>query len=217
MPIPFVTNTLAPLAIWVPVSISVEFESISCHVRPARLADLPQVTEVLAASFYPPLGWQRWLYPLFRLSIHEDLKQRLQANYKHYQCLTAIAPNHQDNRVVGTVEIACRQPELWRFNRPRQVYLSNLAVQAGYRRQGVARQLLKTAEQLSLDWGFRELYLHVMADNNRARLLYQNMGYQVHRIEPSLLSLLNLQPSRLLLKKLLTPGSGAKPSVRDTP
>ena len=90
-------------------------------------------------------------------------------------------------------------------------------MQAGYRRQGVARQLLKTAEQLSLDWGFRELYLHVMADNNRARLLYQNMGYQVHRIEPSLLSLLNLQPSRLLLKKLLTPGSGAKPSVRDTP
>ena len=217
MPIPFVTNTLAPLVIWVPVSISVEFESISCHVRPARLTDLPQVTDVLATSFYPPLGWQRWFYPLFRLSIHEDLKQRLQANHTHYRCLTAIAPDHQDCRVVGTVEIACRQPELWHFNRPRQVYLSNLAVQAGYRRQGVARQLLKAAEHLSLDWGFRELYLHVMADNNRARLLYQNMGYQVHRIEPSLFSLLNIQPSRLLLRKPLFPRHGVEQSAPDTP
>ena len=169
--------------------------------------DLQQVADVLASSFYPPLGWQRWLYPLFRFSIYEDLKQRIQGGHQHYQCLTAIAPDRQSRqqRVVGTVEISRRQPGLWSFNRSNQVYLSNLAVQEGCRRRGVARKLLAAAEQLSLDWGFRELYLHVMADNTQARLLYQNMGYQLYQVEPTLFSLLSLQPSRLLLKKTLFP------------
>jgi ribosomal protein S18 acetylase RimI-like enzyme len=174
-------------------------------VRPAGITDLQQVADVLASSFYPPLGWQRWFYPLLRFSIYEDLKQRIQGGHQHYQCLTAIAPDRSSHQqvVVGTVEISCRQPSLWTLNRHRHVYLSNLAVQEGCRRQGVARKLLSAAEQLSIDWGFREMYLHVMADNTRARLLYKNMGYQLHQVEPTLFSLLSLQPSRLLLKKVL--------------
>ena len=189
------------------VSRSAEFESGSVYVRPAVLADLPEVAEVLAKSFYPPLGWQRWFYPLFRFSIHEDLKQRLQGGHEHYRCLTAISPGRstQQPTVVGTVEVAYRQPNLWTFNRSQWVYLSNLAVCQRYRRQGVARRLLQAAEHLSLDWGFQELSLHVMADNAQARQLYQTMGYQLHRVEPTLFSLLNFQPSRLLLKKAVVP------------
>jgi len=171
------------------------------------IADLHEVADVLASSFYPPLGWHRWLHPLFRFSIHEDLKQRLQAGHHHYRCLTAIAPDRHSHQltVVGTVEMAHRQPGLWAFNRSHQIYLSNLAVREGCRRQGVARRLLQTAEKLSLDWGFQELSLHVMTDNTRARQLYQTMGYQLQRVEPTLFSLLNLQPSRLPLKKVLSP------------
>ncbi|HEY9887648.1 MAG TPA: GNAT family N-acetyltransferase [Candidatus Obscuribacterales bacterium] len=191
------------------LSVDVDFESIACHVRPAGMTDLEQVADVLASSFYPPLGWQRWFHPLLRFSIYEDLKQRLHAEHKHYRCLTAIAPvtQNQQNFVVGTVEIAHRQPSLFALHRPHQVYLSNLAVREGCRRQGVARRLLQSAEQLSLEWGFRELYLHVMADNTQARRLYQTMGYQLHQVEPTLFSLVNLQPARLLLKKVLPPRS----------
>ena len=190
-----------------PVSRSAEFESASFYIRPAVLTDLPDVANVLASSFYPPLGWQRWLYPLFRFSIHEDLKQRLQGGHPHYRCLTAIAPDRLTRQptVIGTVEVAYREPQLWAFNRSPWVYLSNLAVYQGYRRQGVARRLLQAAEQLTLDWGFGDLSLHVMADNKQARQLYQGMGYQLHRVEPSLLSLLNFQPSRLLLRKAVFP------------
>ena len=190
-----------------PAFPSAEFESGSFNVRPAVLADLHEVAEVLAKSFYPPLGWQRWFYPLFRFSIYEDLKQRLQGGHEHYRCLTAIAPDRHTRQptVVGTVEVAYRQPTLWTFNRSQWVYLSNLAVGQGYRRQGVARRLLQAAERLSLDWGFQELSLHVMANNNQARQLYQTMGYQIHRMEPTLFSLLNFQSSRLLLKKNVGP------------
>jgi ribosomal protein S18 acetylase RimI-like enzyme len=207
MSISCLANTVVALRIWLPVSLSSSFESVSYRVRPAGITDLPDLAEVLASSFYPPLGWQRWLYPIFRFSIHEDLKQRLQGGHQHYRCLTAIALDQhtQQQIVIGTVEVTRRHPHLWSFGRPRQIYLSNLAVQAACRRRGVARKLLEAAEQLAAEWGFRELYLHVMADNARARLLYKTMGYQLCQIEPTVFSLFNLQPSRLLLKKVLGP------------
>ncbi|MEM1293396.1 MAG: hypothetical protein AAGH67_18195, partial [Cyanobacteria bacterium P01_H01_bin.162] len=52
--------------------------------------------------------------------------------------------------------------------------------------------------------------LHVMTDNTRARQLYQKLGYQLQRVEPTFLSILNLQPARLRLYKGLT--SPAQPS-----
>lgn len=188
----------------------VEFESVQYHVRPAMMADLNQVAEVLASSFYASNGWQRWLYPVLRFSIYEDLKQRIQGGQQHYRCLAAIAPdqgNQHQPVVVGTLEIAYRQPGLLNFHQPRAVYISNLAVREGCRRRGIARRLLQAAEALSLDWGFRELSLHVMTNNTHARMLYQTMGYQLHRVEPTIFSLLNLQPSKLLLRKVLSPPS----------
>ncbi|MEM1309083.1 MAG: GNAT family N-acetyltransferase [Cyanobacteria bacterium P01_D01_bin.71] len=194
------------------MSRSAQFEPVPCHVRPAVAADLLAVAEVLVSSFYPPLGWQRWLHPLFRFSIYEDLKQRGRAGHEYYCCLAAIAPGRHDHQpaVVGTVEITQRPPNLWTFQRSRQIYLSNLAVKASHRRQGVARRLLQAAEKQALSWGFQELSLHVMTDNTRARQLYQKLGYQLQRVEPTFLSILNLQPARLRLYKGLT--SPAQPS-----
>ncbi|MDB9525277.1 GNAT family N-acetyltransferase [Oscillatoria sp. CS-180] len=205
---------MVPLIIRSLVSLPVDVDSVSFCVRPAAVNDLQQVADVLVSSFYPPLGWQRWFHPLFRFSIYEDLKQRLQGGHQHYRCLTAIAPDRKSRRnvVIGTVELSYRRQGLWTFNRPQQMYISNLAVRENCRRQGIARRLLQNAEQLSLEWGFRELYLHVMADNTRARRLYQNMGYQLQQVEPTLFSLLSLQPSRLLLKKVLSPQTVAYPS-----
>lgn len=176
-----------------------------CHIRSAKTHDLPQLADVLAGSFYPPLGWRRCFYPVLRFSIYEDLKQRLQANQKHYRCLAAIAARqtHPEDLVVGTLEMSCRRYSWYAFHQPQQIYLSNVAVREEYRRRGVARQLLKSAEQKAVDWGFREIYLHVMADNSRARHLYEQMGYRLQHAEVTLLSLLNMQPQRLLLKKTL--------------
>lgn len=196
-----------------PVSPSVHLSPAPCFIRPAQISDLQQLAEVLASSFYPPLGWRRWVYPVLRFGIYEDLKQRLQTPQKHYQCLAAIAPGspYDPEWVVGTVEISCRRHHLWVFSPPQQMYLSNLAVREGCRRRGVARKLLTASEQLALEWGFRELYLHVMADNRRARQLYQQMGYQVQQVETTLLSLVNARPQRLLMKKVVSPRQVSSP------
>ena len=201
-----IIDTMVTSPIRSPVPLPLDLDPTPYRIRAAQVKDLQQLAEVLASSFYPPLGWRRYLYPVLRFSIYEDIKQRLQAKHQYYKCLTAIIHDngrHRHDLVVGTVEMSHRRYS-WRvFNQPQQIYLSNLAVREGYRRRGAARQLLRASEQQALDWGFREIYLHVMSDNNRARQLYQHMGYRVQRVETTLLSLLNVQPQRILLKKVL--------------
>lgn len=200
-------STMVTSLIKFPVSLPVSSSPVFCHIRPANGDDLHQLAHVLVSSFYPPLGWRRWLYPIMRFGIYEDLKQRLQAAQRHYRCLAAIAPGlgkHPD-RVIGTVEISCRRHRLWTLHQPQHLYLSNLAVQEDWRRRGVARQLLAASEKQACHWGFQELYLHVMEDNIRACRLYQQMGYHVQEAETTWLSLLNAQPQRLLLKKVISP------------
>jgi ribosomal protein S18 acetylase RimI-like enzyme len=119
--------------------------------------------------------------------------------------LVAIAPvkNSTRTHIIGTVEMSRRHMGVWAFGRPQQIYLSNLAIAENCRRQGVARQLLQAAERQARDWGFRELYLHVMMDNLAARNLYQCMEYEVQSVETTLLSLVNVHAPRLLLRKSL--------------
>jgi ribosomal protein S18 acetylase RimI-like enzyme len=186
-----------------------------CRVRSASTQDLNQLADVLTSSFYPPTGWRRWVYPVLRLGIYEDLRQRFQTAPFNYVCLAAFVGDAQPDRelLVGTVEISSRRSGLlWASPGHPQLYLSNLAVRESCRRQGVARSLLQASEQTALAWGFQELYLHVMENNVKARRLYQQAGYQLHRTETTLLSLLGGQPRRLLLQKpLVRPSAPPNP------
>lgn len=77
----------------------------------------------------------------------------------------------QDGRVVGNVTV----------NRPdghaRRWQISNVAVLEGYRRQGIARQLVEAAIGLILERGGNVAYLYVREDNLAAQHLYQQLGF----------------------------------------
>lgn len=185
---------------------------IQTQVRAARIDDLQELTNVLATSFYAQTGWTRWAYPVLRLGILEDMKQRLRSPKAYYACLAAIQQplgshgqtlRRGQGQVAGTVEISRRQAAFWQPLPGQHVYLSNLAVHPQYRRQGIAQKLLKTCEHIALDWGFAELYLHVMEDNTEARRLYRKLGFCLSHQEETLLNWLGLQPRRLLLQKTL--------------
>lgn len=179
------------------------------HVRPASLRDLDRLTDVLTASFYDRDGWRQWVYPFIRLGIYEDLKQRLKAQSPRYACLTAIAiptagstPTNGE-AIAGTVEASLRQP--WPWQGDRHVYISNLAVDQTFRRQGIALTLLRSCEQVAQRWSICELHLHVMEDNLAARALYRKAGFSVVQTEDSPASWLGLQARRLLMRKTLQP------------
>lgn len=177
-------------------------------VRAARSADVTQLSELLSSSFYRKTGWYRWLYPLLKLGISEDLRQRLRTAKAFYACLVVTQvqmPGQEDqaNQLLGTIEISCRQPYLWQLKGQSYVYLSNLAVRLDWRRQGVALKLLTTCEKVALDWGFKDIYLHVMEDNLHARRLYEKAGYQIQEMEETPLTWIGFSARRLLLHKPL--------------
>jgi ribosomal protein S18 acetylase RimI-like enzyme len=188
-------------------------------IRRASPDDLPQLTDLLSRSFYNRSGWLAWAYPLVKLGIQEDLKQRLQAQKTNYMCLTAIdtAPHltsadwqvegqpgsTQSEMVAGTLELSERQSWPWQALSPKYIYLSNLAVRPDLRRRGIALALLAHAERLALTWDFKDLYLHVMEDNVQARGLYRKAGFRLCQTEETPYSWLGLQAKRLLLHKSL--------------
>ncbi len=181
----------------------------SFTIRTAQGYDLLNLAEILADSFHDRAGFTGLIFPLLRLGIYEDLRNRLRSSPPHYACLVAVAeqPVEQPEELIGTIELALRLPPPWQFRPPHYPYISNLAVKKIYRRQGTAMQLLAACERLVMVWGFEDLYLHVLENNYEARRLYLKAGYQLQGVEHSWWSWLLGQPKRLFLHKHLQPSS----------
>lgn len=180
-------------------------------IRSAEASDLKKLADVLTLSFHPPQKLFTWVYPLLRLGVYEDLRSRLRSASPHYRCLVAcqqvINENVEATSLVGTVEVSLRSP--WPFQQ-HTAYISNLAVSPHYRRQGVAGSLLAKCEQVAFEWGFEEIFLHVLEDNLAAKQLYFKRGYQLDRIDFTFNGWFWNRPKRLLLKKKIMPNSQEK-------
>ncbi|MBF2078726.1 MAG: GNAT family N-acetyltransferase [Synechococcales cyanobacterium T60_A2020_003] len=182
-------------------------------IRTARPHDLRDLSDLLADSFYKPDGQASWLFPLFRLGIYEDLRHRFHEQAPHYACLAAVDYSTRLNLqatlgisdiVVGTIELSAKTPKFWNMRTEPYLYISNLAVRPTHRRQGIALKMLTACEQIALDWGFSEIYLHVLETNKDARKLYKKAGYQAESIDTGIGSILFGKPRQLFLRKTLT-------------
>lgn len=185
-----------------------QFCSSQFKIRRANSGDLMALTEVLTLSFHSREGILAWVYPILRLGIYEDLRQRLASGSPRYLCLTAVAateqPMHNKEVVIGTIEIGMRSRYPWPVTTGEHIlYISNLAVHPQYRRLGVGRQLLLSCESIAQQWGYSELYLHVLENNHQARQLYRNIGYQLQEVDWSWNTVLFRQPRRFFLRKPL--------------
>lgn len=183
-------------------------QSTRIRIRHLRLNELQAVAEVITHSFHSCQGVGLLLYPLLKLGIHEDIRLRVSNQNNDSACLVAMIPtismNQAKETLVGAVELSryCTQG---RLPQPQQAtYISNLAVSPNYRRQGIARQLLKSCEQMTAQWGRQNIFLHVLENNHQAQRLYEQCGYQLYRVEPSLTAVIFNQPRQLLLKKSIT-------------
>lgn len=180
------------------VPASAAHSSQHYQVRAVTSADLRYVAQIIAESFHSQNGLWGWTFPLLRLGIYEDLKHRLLSSSPHHVCLVAVNTHSNGvDQLVGTVEMGVRVNDPWTQVGRNFLYLSNLAVDPQYRRHGVASKLLVSCEQVSQEWGFHDIYLHVLEHNYQARQLYLKLGYQVHSVESNL-NILFLRRSRQL-------------------
>ncbi|NEQ36985.1 MAG: GNAT family N-acetyltransferase [Okeania sp. SIO3I5] len=188
-------------------------------IRIAKPQDLKSISEILTNSFHSREGIMSYVYPFLRLSIYEDLRNRIRSKGEHYLCIIAMVIKDSKSTenlstiegqdLVGTVEISVRSLQQngllflnpWQLDNFEYAYLSNLAVDADYRRLGIAQQLLNFCEHRVLEWGFGDLYLHVLENNYSARRLYHKAGYRLQEVEWTFGSLLFGQPRKLLLRK----------------
>ncbi|MEH2265170.1 MAG: GNAT family N-acetyltransferase [Nostoc sp.] len=175
------------------------------QVRTATPADLIDVSQIIAESFHSQKGLWGWAFPLLRLGIYEDLRHRMASPPPRHVCLVAFeGTSGAANNLVGSVELGVRYSDSWNQASIGFPYLSNLAVHPKYRRHGVASGLLTSCEKVSQEWGFKDLYLHVLENNHEARQLYFKVGYRVHKVESNLNRFLLGRSSQMLLHKHLS-------------
>ncbi|MDB9383068.1 GNAT family N-acetyltransferase [Nodularia spumigena CS-584] len=167
-----------------PLISAAEQASWQFQIRAATPDDLNGIAQIIAESFHANDGFWGWAFPLLRLGIYEDLKHRLSSPAPHHVCLVAIDTSAAStHNLVGTVELGVRFNDSWVQTGRSFPYLSNLAVHPKYRRHGVASGLLISCEKFSHQWGFQDLYLHVLENNHQARQLYFKLGYKAHNLE----------------------------------
>lgn len=145
----------------------------SIVIRSAQAEDAAGMAKVLVEGF-SLMAWP-WLNPIAQAGIQADLQARM-GRKNLYQAFVAV-DSRSPRQVIGTVEVTL-QKSMFQFQ-PAYPYLASLTVAAGYRRQGIAQQLVRACEHQVYLWNRDSLYLHVLADNTAARRLYLNLGYSI--------------------------------------
>ncbi len=198
MPIQLVVNTPFPLE----QDPSGQSSSSSRFlIRSVEAQDLSEIARILAESFHLQPEFMRWMIPIMRMGIYEDLRNRLKMAPPHYVCLVAV----DSGVLVGTVEVGLRSFNPWQPRTSQYAYLSNLAIKFDCRRKGAAMQLLEACDRVVLAWGFEDIYLHVLEDNHSAKQLYAKSGYRLRDTDAGLTTWLLGQPRRLFLHKHVEP------------
>ncbi len=130
-------------------------DSADVEIVPMILDHLPEVMSIEAESFAAPAGADLW-----RREIESPLAMNLSAR-------TAPA---MDSRVVGYIHCWAAAGEL---------QVNSIAVSRPYRRQGIARRLLKAMMDRAAEEGMVLATLEVRASNEAAIGLYESLGFVV--------------------------------------
>ncbi|SLN37977.1 GNAT family N-acetyltransferase [Oceanibacterium hippocampi] len=146
------------------------------HVRDSGPDDLDAVLAILprlAAFELPP---KRVAEDLWR---HDAALLRAKVAGERPDCHVRVAEG-EDGALLG-VAILTLRPEP--MSGAPSAHLEVLAVAEGAEGRGVGRALMEATEAVAAGHGARSVTLHVFANNDRARRLYERVGYasEIHR------------------------------------
>jgi ribosomal-protein-alanine N-acetyltransferase len=116
------------------------------------VSDLDAVLAIERASFVTPWSRGAFVYELKQNPVARCWIARQSGNVVGYLCLWEVGP---------------------------EIHITNLAVHPGWRRQGVARTLLRTILEDARRRGLTLALLEVRPTNSEARGLYESFGFRL--------------------------------------
>ena len=133
-------------------------------IRPFKPADLDKVCDIERRSF--PSPWPRSSFMLF-----------------HHQNPKGFVVAIRDKEVVGYAVVGLeRSLQLRKYRLRRRGHLLNLAVDQGFKRQGIGKALVESIIAYLREEGVEDVWLEVRASNLAARKLYSSLGFEETRI-----------------------------------
>ena len=139
------------------------------RIRPATRQDLPAVLELvprLAATGSPPGRDAGQVEASDRRAITRAI-----TGTEHGEALLLA----QDAaNVIGFIHLKTVTDY---FSQAQVAHVADVAVAAGAEGRGVGKALMNAAEAWSRECGYGMIQLHVLVGNDRARALYERLGY----------------------------------------
>jgi [ribosomal protein S18]-alanine N-acetyltransferase len=126
----------------------------SSNIRKATLHDFERIVEIEQACFYKNLAYNR-----------------RQLNYLLTKAHSTVLVETQKNIVRGFIIVLYRKGT-------KVAGIETVNVDPIHRKQGIAKDLLKTAEQIIRKKGITNIRLEVSTANKAALHLYESMGFK---------------------------------------
>lgn len=123
----------------------------------------------------------------FENTVFAEINGRIAGMMLGYDFITKQHQNLRTGLLLFTrlgIFMLKKLPVLLKFNttvgqiRPKEYYISNLAVYPPYRGQGIGEKLLRNAETTARTHNCRQVTLDVEQENTAALRFYQRLGYQ---------------------------------------
>jgi GNAT superfamily N-acetyltransferase len=140
-------------------------------IRPATLADAPQLAPLTAQLGYP--------------STTEKIAERLREILGETKHLILVA-EHKQSQIVGYIEAF----PFTTIASDRRVEIAGLVVDEACRSQGVGRLLMLRAEDWARANGYKETRLRSNVIREEAHRFYENLGYRLNKTQMSFLKTL---------------------------
>lgn len=141
------------------------------------MAERPDIViRTAAETDLPAMEWEgdyRRFRNMYRRAFSESLLG---------QRLLLVA--EQDREIIGQIFVQLRSDPRLPANDPSMGYLYALRVRPQHRGRGVGTQLIGEAERQLVERGFRKVLIAVSMENDKARRLYQRLGYRVVGEDP---------------------------------
>lgn len=154
-------------------------DRISLRIRLAKLKDLDEIErlsqEAIVSSIPKRKLWLKEYTQKARAKEYEDLKHTYPLMRDKVKVLVAELKGEIIGYLVlmlGVKDSSTGYPHAWIFD---------LFVKEEYRRKGVAKKLLKIAEDIAARSGYRYIGLTVTSENTPAVNLYTKLGYLEER------------------------------------